>query len=137
MDFLQRGLELGLAYNTLKVHLSSLASLTKTCWAVEPIIIQLMTGAEKIRLPRRTLFPKWDLTRVLNMLLLPPFDPPHACSLWHLTLRTVVFLAITSSRRVSELHALSIKEPFLIKCPSVQSKPFFLKFPRISTAVGK
>lgn len=61
LDFLQGSLELGLAYNTLKVHLSALAALTKVCWAADPLIIQFMKGVVKIRPPQRTLFPKWDL----------------------------------------------------------------------------
>lgn len=70
---------------------------------------------------------------MLKMLLHPPFDPPQSCSLWHLSLRTVFLLAITSARRVSELHALSMKEPFMVFFPNrVLLHPVQTYLPKVS-----
>lgn len=58
-------------------------------------------------------FPKWDLSLVLQGLTKAPFEPIEEASLRFLTLKTILLVAVTSARRISELQALSIKEPFM------------------------
>ncbi|XP_068108865.1 uncharacterized protein [Hyperolius riggenbachi] len=113
LAFLQTGLQKGLSYNALKVQISAISALTDQRWALHPLIKQFMLAAIKIRPPRKAIFPKWDLPLVLNYLSAAPFEPMEECSLWHLTLKACFLVAITSARRVSELQALSCREPFL------------------------
>lgn len=40
--------------------------------------------------------------------VLPPFDPLGLTSLKHLSMKVAFLLAVTSTKRVSELHALSV-----------------------------
>lgn len=45
---------------------------------------------------------------VLNGLCSPPFEPLEQAEIKWLSIKTVFLLAITSTKRVSELHALSV-----------------------------
>ena len=56
--------------------------------------------------------PSWDLSLVLRALTNKPFEPLEESSLKHVTLKTAFLVAIASARRVSDLQALSIREPF-------------------------
>ncbi|XP_056389162.1 uncharacterized protein LOC130283728 [Hyla sarda] len=57
--------------------------------------------------------PSWDLPLVLKHLCEQPFEPLDKTSLKHASVMTIFLIAITSARRVSELQALSSKEPYL------------------------
>ena len=50
--------------------------------------------------------PQWDLGIVLEALSKPPYEPLWEASLKHLTLKTVLLLAMASAGRCSELQAL-------------------------------
>ncbi len=52
--------------------------------------------------------PPWDLAVVLEGLKGPPFEPLLGASLKHLSLKTVLLLALASAKRVSDIHALSV-----------------------------
>lgn len=60
--------------------------------------------------------PMWDLKLVLPRFVGPPFETLAACSLLHLSVKMAFLVAITSTRRVGELHVLmfghSSKIPF-------------------------
>lgn len=86
--FLQSGLDLGLGLNTLKVQVSALSVLTDTRWALEPLVDRSLKAMLKLRPPRRTLYPKWDLTVVLNVLASPPFAPTEECALEDIAWKT-------------------------------------------------
>ena len=47
------------------------------------------------------------MTLVLNVLNKPPFEPLNEVDIKYVTLKTVFLIAVTSGRRVSEIHALS------------------------------
>lgn len=49
----------------------------------------------------------WVLSVVLNTLSKAPFEPVESISLKLLSLKTALFLALTSEKRMTELHALS------------------------------
>ncbi|XP_056090764.1 polyunsaturated fatty acid 5-lipoxygenase-like [Rhinichthys klamathensis goyatoka] len=51
---------------------------------------------------------QWDLQMVLNSLRLPPYEPLEQADIKSLSMKTAFLLAITSTRRVGELHALSV-----------------------------
>lgn len=67
----------------------------------------LLTGMYHLRPVKRNLVPNWSLPLVLNMLNKPPFEPLDKVDVKYLTLKTVFLIAVTSGRRVSEIHALS------------------------------
>ena len=54
--------------------------------------------------------PSWDLDVVLGALNSPPFEPLGGADLKWLSIKTAFLLAVTSARRVSELHALSVHD---------------------------
>jgi hypothetical protein len=51
----------------------------------------------------------WDLDAVLAALAKPPFEPLESASLKLLYIQVAFLVAITSMKRVGELHALSGK----------------------------
>ena len=55
----------------------------------------------------------WSFVLVLAALKQQPFEPFKLASLKHLMWKTVFLLAIMSVRRVSELHVLCYKAPYL------------------------
>lgn len=59
-------------------------------------------------------FPLWDFSLVVEALTRAPFEPLAQVSFKLLSLKTAFLLAITLARRVGDLQALSIKEPFFL-----------------------
>lgn len=72
-----------------------------------------MEGLKRIIPPRVPPSPVWNLNIVLTRLMGPPFEPLLKCELQFLTWKVAFLVAITSLRRVSEIQAITIKEPFL------------------------
>ncbi|XP_073427930.1 uncharacterized protein [Dendrobates tinctorius] len=112
LEFLQRGLDLGLAVSTLKVHVSALAALFNYDLASDRCVarfIRACTRADSVPSPKP---PPWDLNLVLSSLTESPFEPINATSDKVLTLKTALLVALTSARRVGDLHALSADPPY-------------------------
>lgn len=62
----------------------------------------------------------------------PPFEPIHKCELKFLSWKAAFLLAITSARHISEIQALTIKEPYLQFLPDrviLCNNPFMPKVP--------
>ena len=60
---------------------------------------------------------QWDLNLVLTYLMCTPFELIHSYTLHLLIIKTGCLIAITSARRVSELQALSVVEPYTLFFP--------------------
>ncbi|KAI2660026.1 ORF V: Enzymatic polyprotein [Labeo rohita] len=60
------------------------------------------------RPPYSTLGPTWDLAVMLEALCRPPFEATEESSDHHLSVKTVLLLALTSLKRVGDLQALSV-----------------------------
>ncbi|XP_058021205.1 uncharacterized protein LOC131189221 isoform X1 [Ahaetulla prasina] len=110
LDFLQDGLDAGLSPNTLRRQVA-LASI-RVCRArgslsQVPLIWEFLRAASNLRPPTLHRYPSWDLSRVLNALTKPPFEPLREVGLKFLTYKVVFLVAITSAHRISELAALS------------------------------
>ncbi|XP_069497302.1 uncharacterized protein [Ambystoma mexicanum] len=109
-------LDAGLVFNSLKVHLAALSAYTtshnKVSWWKVPVVKAFMEGVKRLHPPISNPPPGWDLNVVLAKLMGPPFEPMHKSSLKHLTYKTAFLVAITSIRRVSEIQALSVQDPF-------------------------
>lgn len=96
LDFLQAGLDLGLGLSTLNVQVTAISVGTDKRWAEDFLIVQFFRAVRKIHQPTKQMFPKWELSFVLEVLSEQPFAPSKAASLWNLTLQLVFLIAITS-----------------------------------------
>ncbi|XP_041429586.1 uncharacterized protein LOC121397229 isoform X1 [Xenopus laevis] len=114
LEFLQSGLEHGLSLSSLKVQVSALSAVLGKRWAEEPLIEQFFKAVIRIRPPIKKSAPPWDLPLVLQGLSVIPFEPIEEISLWLLSLKTTLLVALTSARRVGELQALSAEEPYTV-----------------------
>ncbi|XP_077349244.1 uncharacterized protein LOC143997483 [Lithobates pipiens] len=113
LEFLQDGADKGLAVSTLKVQVAALTVFLEKSVASDPLVIRFFRALKRSRPAPVKVFPRWDLSVVLQSLTKGPFEPLVEASLRFLTLKTVFLIAIVSARRISELNALSIKEPYL------------------------
>lgn len=134
LEFLNEGMEMGLAASTLKVQVAALSVFLARKLSQEPVIVRFFKALARLRpVPFRS-FPKWDLSLVLQGLIRTPFEPPQEVTLKVWTLKLVLLVAITSARRISELQALSIIEPFCLIFPDrvvLKTDPGFL--PKVAT----
>lgn len=89
-----------------------------------------LTKSQLIRVKQ---FPKWDLLVVLQGLTKAPFGHIAEVSVSAVTFKGVFFIAITLTRRVIKLHALSVRVFFLSIFPDrivLKVNPPFL--PKVS-----
>ncbi|XP_071983304.1 uncharacterized protein [Engystomops pustulosus] len=113
LDFLQAGFEKGLKTNTLKVQISALGAFFDIPLADHRWIKRFIRATSRLRPQLKQRVPTWDLSLVLNYLTGPPFEPLESASIKDLTLKVTFLVAITSARRLGEIQALSIREPYL------------------------
>ncbi|XP_060543235.1 uncharacterized protein LOC132710620 [Pantherophis guttatus] len=116
--FLQSGFRKGLRPNTLRRQVAAIASVlscgSKDPISRHPVITTFLRGATNLRPPTVHRFPTWNLNKVLKALMAPPFEPLRSVSLRFLSLKVAFLVAITSSRRISELAALSVRADLCI-----------------------
>ena len=110
--FLQDRLNRGLTFSTVKVYLGAISACHegfdgKTV-GKHPLVRRFMGGAKRARPTTRPLFPAWDLAVVLDALCRPPFEPFDSADLKVISLKTILLLALSTAKRVSDLHALSV-----------------------------
>ncbi|XP_071973453.1 uncharacterized protein [Engystomops pustulosus] len=113
LDFLQEGFDKGLRPSTLKVQVSALSAYFDTALAEHRWVKRFFQACTRLRPTVKESSPQWDLSLVLNALTSDPFEPNESNNLRFLTLKTAFLVAITSARRIGELQALSICEPYL------------------------
>ncbi|KAL0165463.1 hypothetical protein M9458_037307, partial [Cirrhinus mrigala] len=101
LSFLQDKLERRLSPSTLKVYMAANAAYHD---AVDGL---------RLNPPRSHLIPSWDLSIVLLGLRRAPFEPLALVELKYLTLKTSLLIALTSIKRVGDLHAFSVSESCL------------------------
>ncbi|XP_072009229.1 uncharacterized protein [Engystomops pustulosus] len=113
LEFLQKGLELGLSTSTLKVQVSALSAFFDQPLIEHRWVKRFIKAASRLKPQTVKKSSAWDLTLVLNALMKEPFEPIDSSSVKNLTLKTVFLIAITSARRLGELQAISIREPYM------------------------
>ncbi|XP_077121603.1 uncharacterized protein LOC143776275 [Ranitomeya variabilis] len=114
LEFLQKGRELGLSVNTLRVQISALGALYGYNIAADRWVSRFIKSCERsnpVHIPR---LPPWDLNLVLEALTSSPFEPLDSIPLNVLTYKVALLVALTSARRVSDIQALSVDPPFLL-----------------------
>ncbi|XP_071989492.1 uncharacterized protein [Engystomops pustulosus] len=113
LDFLQKGLEQGLSTSTLKVQVSALGAFFDCPLAEHRWVKRFILASSRIRPQILRRVPTWDLKLVLDALSRPPFEPLDSATIKSLTLKTTLLIAVTTARRLGELQAISIKEPYM------------------------
>ncbi|XP_071982985.1 uncharacterized protein [Engystomops pustulosus] len=113
LDFLQAGFDKGLKTSSLKVQVSALSAFFDTSLAEHKWIQRFVKATSRLRPHLKQNIPNWDLSLVLNHLIGPPFEPLENTDLRSLTLKLTFLIAITSARRLKEIQALSLREPYL------------------------
>ncbi|KAG8539364.1 hypothetical protein GDO81_021012 [Engystomops pustulosus] len=113
LDFLQAGFDKGLKTSSLKVQISALSAFFDSPLADHQWVRRFIRATSRLKPTIRIAVPSWDLSVVLNYLTGPPFEPLDSKNIKELTLKLTFLIAITSARRLGEIQALSIKEPYL------------------------
>ena len=112
LSFLQDLIDKHRAFSPIKVYLAAIAACHvgfegKTA-SQHPLVCRFMKGTRSLLPVSRSLVPLWDLAVVLNGLKMTPFEPLEGADMKHLSLKTVLLLALASAKRVSDIHALSV-----------------------------
>ena len=112
LTFLQERVAQKLSFSTVKVYLAAISACHKgfdgRTVGQQALVRAFMEGASNTLPNNRSLFPKWDLTVVLGALCRTPFEPLESVSLQILSLKTLLLLALATTKRVSDLQALSV-----------------------------
>ena len=134
MEFLQEGADKGLAVSTLKVQVAALGVFLERSVSADPLVIRFFKALVRSRPIVVKDCPAWDLPVVLQAMTKEPFEPLNIASLKLLTLKTVFLVAVTTARRISELQALSVREPFcLIFSDRIVLKPDPSFLPKVAS----
>ncbi|KAL0194596.1 hypothetical protein M9458_008168, partial [Cirrhinus mrigala] len=100
--FLQEKLERRLSPSTLKVYVAAITAYHDVVDGLSlgkhHLIIRFLRGARRLNPPRLHLIPSWDLSVVFGA---------------EISLKTVLLIALTSIKRVGDLHAFSVSETCL------------------------
>ena len=110
--FLQEFLDRGLGLSSVKINLAAIAAyhvgMNNRPISEHLLVRQFMKGVARLRPVSRSLVPSWDLTIVLDSLAKAPFEPLEAVDLKFLSLKTALLVALTTAKRASDMHALSV-----------------------------
>ena len=112
LTFLQGLLDRNLGNSSVKLNLAAISAyhvgMDNKPISEHLLIRQFMRGVRRARPVARSLVPSWDLTLVLDALTRAPFEPLDAVSLKFLSLKTALLVALTTAKRSSDMHALSV-----------------------------
>ncbi|KAL0173090.1 hypothetical protein M9458_033401, partial [Cirrhinus mrigala] len=130
LEFLQDRFSAGLAHSILKIYVAAIsvyhAPPGGSSVGRNPLVTSFLCGALRPLVRPRVL--PWDLAVVLEPLCRPPFEPIEESSDYHLTIKTVLLLALTSLKRVGDLQALSVAPSHLDFAPGM-AKAFLCSRP--------
>ncbi|KAK0154463.1 Phosphoacetylglucosamine mutase [Merluccius polli] len=135
LHFLQSLLDTRRAASTLRVYAAAISAFHDLIGGLSigkhRMVSQFLKGANRLRPGRCLRAPSWDLPLVLRSLTTAPYEPLGQTDLKFLTQKTVFLLALCSTKRVSELHALSVSTECMRWKPedaavSLWPNPFFL-----------
>ncbi len=113
LEFLQEKLAAGAATTTLRVYVTAIAARRELyeipLWRHWMVSV-FMRGIRRLRPVRSIEVPSWDLSVVLEGLMVAPFEPLESAPERILTLKATLLLALTSLKRSGDLQALSVSE---------------------------
>lgn len=114
LSFLQSLLEKNRAPCTLKIYTAAISAqhafVNGQPLGSHNLVTRFLKGAQRLCPAQTVRCPSWDLSLVLKSLTQHPFEPMEQGDLKWLSWKTSFLLAITSAKRVGELHALSVSE---------------------------
>ncbi len=122
LEFLQERLTAGAAATTLRVYVAAIAArreLDEVPLGRHRMVSAFMRGVRCLRPVRPTAVPSWDLSVVLEGLVMAPFEPLESASERILTLKVVILLALSSLKRVGDLQAFSVSETCMDFAPGL------------------
>lgn len=129
------GLESVLTYNSLRMQVSAILTMSNHIWAFNPLVTRFLKAAVTIWPSVKSYTPKSDLSLVLKALPIPHFELVTLCSQYYLTLQTLFLIAVASTRRVLELCALLVKEPYcLVLQDGIVLRPVLSFLSNVSTS---
>ncbi|XP_047229391.1 uncharacterized protein LOC124872980, partial [Girardinichthys multiradiatus] len=112
LTFLQDLLDKGLSFSTIKVYLAAISAchigFKGVTPGAHPLAVRFLKGVRRLRPVIKPSFPSWDLTLVLEALCDPPFEPLESVDVKFLSYKLALLLALTTAKRVGDLHALSV-----------------------------
>ena len=130
LNFLQSKRDENLTHSTIKVYVSALSAhhpgFHGKAVGKHRLVAPFLKGVLRQTAVDRPLFPAWDLPVVLQGLCEHPFEPMATSSDRALSLKTVLLVALATSKRVSDIQALSVDEDcmqFSTDGKSVRLKP--------------
>ena len=138
LSFLQSLLEAGRTPATLKVYTAALSLYHEpvdgfTVGAHKSTAL-FLRGAKRLCPKRSHPVARWDIHVVLDSLCRPPYEPMGSANLKWITMKTAFLMAITSAKRVGELHALSVSPDCMNWSPdgtAVQLRPNVSFLPKV------
>lgn len=135
LSFLQDLIDRGRAFSTIKVFLAAISAchvgIGGKSVGQHPLVVRFMKGARRSLPVSKPLAPSWDLSMVLEVISAPPFEPLMDVDFKTMSLKTALLLALASTKRVSELQALSVHPSCLQFAPgdcrvSLRPNPAFM-----------
>ncbi len=98
LEFLQERMTAGAAATTLRVYVAAIAArreLDEIPLGRHRLVSAFMRGVRRLRPARPTAVPSWDLSVVLEGLVMAPFEPLESASERILNLKVVLLLVLT------------------------------------------
>nr|XP_014431927.1 uncharacterized protein LOC106732414 [Pelodiscus sinensis]XP_025043439.1 uncharacterized protein LOC106732414 [Pelodiscus sinensis]XP_025043440.1 uncharacterized protein LOC106732414 [Pelodiscus sinensis] len=134
LDYLMHLKDSSLSLASIRVHVAAVTAFYHPVQGYllfsHPMTKRFMKGITNLFPHHTRPADPWDLELVLSTLTTLPFEPLAMCDLHTLSMKVIFLLAITSSRRVSELVALSASFPYtvftpqgVILCPQLRFLP--------------
>ncbi len=130
LEFLQEKLAAGAAATTLKVYVAAIAArreLDEIPLGRHRMASAFMRSVWRLRPVHPIADPSWDLSVVLEGLVVAPFEPLELAPDRILTLKVTLLLALTSLKRVGDLQALSVSEMCMDFAPGLVKVTFKFK----------
>ena len=112
LTFLQELLDKGLSFSTIKVYLAAISAchvgFDGVTPGAHPLAVCFLKGVRRLRPVFKPSVHSRDLALVLEALCGPPLEPIESTDMKFISYKTALLLALTSAKRVGDLHALSV-----------------------------
>ena len=141
LKFLQELLNKGFSFSTIKVYLAAISAccvaFDRVIRGIHPLAMHFLKEVCRLRPVFKPSVPWWDLALALEALCGPPFEHIKSADMKFLSYKTAPLLALTSTKQVGDLHALSVHlscTPFTPIGSKVTLRPNAAYLPKIIPA---